>query len=54
MRSTRSRTKSAQESPLGRRGEPEDVARWIASLADPAAAWITGQVIGVDGGYGLV
>jgi NAD(P)-dependent dehydrogenase (short-subunit alcohol dehydrogenase family) len=40
--------------PLGRRGEPADVARWIASLADPAAAWITGQVIGVDGGYGLV
>jgi len=40
--------------PLGRRGEPEDVARWIAALADPAATWITGQVIGVDGGFGLV
>jgi NAD(P)-dependent dehydrogenase (short-subunit alcohol dehydrogenase family) len=40
--------------PLGRRGQPEDVARWIAALADPAATWITGQVIGVDGGFGLV
>jgi NAD(P)-dependent dehydrogenase (short-subunit alcohol dehydrogenase family) len=40
--------------PLGRRGEPEDVARWIVALADPAATWITGQVIGVDGGFGLV
>lgn len=40
--------------PLGRRGEPEDVARWITALADPAATWITGQVLGVDGGYGLI
>jgi NAD(P)-dependent dehydrogenase (short-subunit alcohol dehydrogenase family) len=39
--------------PLGRRGEPEEVAHWIVQLADPAMSWITGQVIGVDGGYGL-
>jgi NAD(P)-dependent dehydrogenase (short-subunit alcohol dehydrogenase family) len=39
--------------PLKRRGEPQDVARWILSLADPAAAWVTGQVIAVDGGLGL-
>lgn len=39
--------------PLGRRGVPEDVARWIISLADPAADWVTGQVITVDGGLGL-
>jgi NAD(P)-dependent dehydrogenase (short-subunit alcohol dehydrogenase family) len=43
-----------QAIPLGRRGEPDDVARWIAILADPAAGWMTGQVVGVDGGYGLV
>lgn len=36
--------------PLGRRGLPDDVASWIVSLASPAAAWITGQVITVDGG----
>jgi NAD(P)-dependent dehydrogenase (short-subunit alcohol dehydrogenase family) len=40
--------------PLKRRGEPLDVARWILSLADPAAAWVTGQVIAVDGGLGLI
>ncbi|SHK84244.1 NAD(P)-dependent dehydrogenase, short-chain alcohol dehydrogenase family [Pseudonocardia thermophila] len=39
--------------PLGRRGTPEDVARWVVAFADPAAGWITGQVLGVDGGFGL-
>jgi NAD(P)-dependent dehydrogenase (short-subunit alcohol dehydrogenase family) len=36
--------------PLGRLGEPEDVARAIVFLLDPAQGWITGQVLGVDGG----
>lgn len=40
--------------PLRRRGSPDDVARWIVSLADPASAWVTGQVIGIDGGLGVV
>jgi NAD(P)-dependent dehydrogenase (short-subunit alcohol dehydrogenase family) len=40
--------------PLGRRGVPEDVARWIVAFADPEAEWITGQVITVDGGLELV
>lgn len=35
---------------LGRAGEPEEVASAIAWLLDPAQAWVTGQVIGVDGG----
>lgn len=39
--------------PLGRRGRPEDVARWILHLADPASDWVTGQVIDVDGGLAL-
>ena len=39
--------------PLKRRGHPNDVARWIVSLADPASEWVTGQVIAVDGGLGL-
>jgi NAD(P)-dependent dehydrogenase (short-subunit alcohol dehydrogenase family) len=36
--------------PLGRLGTPDDVARAIAFLLDPAQDWITGQVLGVDGG----
>jgi NAD(P)-dependent dehydrogenase (short-subunit alcohol dehydrogenase family) len=39
--------------PLKRRGNPDDVARWIVHLADPASEWVTGQVIAVDGGLGL-
>jgi 3-oxoacyl-[acyl-carrier protein] reductase len=38
---------------LGRIGQPVDVARVVAFLASDAAGWITGQVIGVDGGLRL-
>ncbi len=40
----------AQQVPLGRIGRPEEVAWWIAALADPAAEWVTGAVVAVDGG----
>lgn len=40
--------------PLGRVGEPDDVAACIAWLLDPASTWVTGQVIGIDGGLGSV
>ena len=36
--------------PLGRIGTSEEVARWIVMLADPTVTWVTGQVIGIDGG----
>lgn len=39
---------------LGRLGDPADVARAIAFLLDPANSWITGQVLGVDGGLARV
>jgi meso-butanediol dehydrogenase/(S,S)-butanediol dehydrogenase/diacetyl reductase len=38
---------------LGRMGEPEELAWWIAQLVDPRAAWVTGAVIPVDGGQTL-
>lgn len=40
--------------PLGRLGEPEDVARAVAFLLSDEAAWITGQTMVLDGGATLV
>lgn len=41
------------EFPLGRTGEPEDVAGMVRFLVGPQAQWITGAVIPVDGGSTL-
>ncbi|MBE6989796.1 MAG: glucose 1-dehydrogenase [Ruminococcaceae bacterium] len=41
----------AQETPWGRLGTPEDVARAVAFLASEQADFITGQVLTVDGGF---
>jgi NAD(P)-dependent dehydrogenase (short-subunit alcohol dehydrogenase family) len=38
--------------PLGRIGTPDEVAATIEWLLSPDSSWITGQVIGVDGGLG--
>ena len=43
----------ASDYPMRRLGEPEDVAGAVAFLASDEAAWITGQVLVVDGGLTL-
>ena len=45
---------SAELHALGRLGEPEQVASLAAWLLDPRNDWITGQVIGLDGGLSRV
>lgn len=39
--------------PLGRCGEPEDIARLVDLLIDPRAYWLTGQILVADGGMSL-
>jgi NAD(P)-dependent dehydrogenase (short-subunit alcohol dehydrogenase family) len=41
---------AARMHPLGRVGEPEDVARMIVFLGSDASSWMTGAIIPVDGG----
>ena len=43
-----------RSAPLGRLGEPEDVANAVAFLASPAAAWITGHDLVIDGGVSVI
>lgn len=43
----------AAQVPLGRRGEPADIVPWILQLGHSSNAWMTGQVLTVDGGWSL-
>ncbi|MEI8264829.1 MAG: glucose 1-dehydrogenase [Betaproteobacteria bacterium] len=44
------RERLERSTPLGRLGQPEDVAAAALFLLSPASSWITGKVLGVDGG----
>lgn len=46
------REASAKRHPLGKIGEPEDISKLITFLLSTDSSWITGQIIGVDGGMG--
>jgi 3-oxoacyl-[acyl-carrier protein] reductase len=48
--STEWQERAKRESLLARWGEPEDVARAVRFLVSPAAAFINGQVIHINGG----
>ena len=43
----------SEQTPLGRLGEPSEVASLALFLASDAAAFITGQCIGIDGGFAI-
>lgn len=47
------RTELAQLAPIGRYGEPEEMAPAVAFLASAAAGYITGAVLPVDGGIAI-
>jgi len=40
------------QTPLGRIGQPQDIARAAVFFASPDSAWITGETLTVAGGYG--
>jgi NAD(P)-dependent dehydrogenase (short-subunit alcohol dehydrogenase family) len=44
------RGNNADMQPIGRAGEPEDIARMVLFLASDDSRWVTGQAMVVDGG----
>lgn len=54
LRTEAGRRAMAAQYPLGRYGTPADVASAMAWLLSDEAAWTTGQILGVDGGFTAV
>ena len=46
--------KIARSYPLGRIGEPADIANAVLFFASPLASWITGQTLSVSGGFTMI
>jgi NAD(P)-dependent dehydrogenase (short-subunit alcohol dehydrogenase family) len=47
-------TKLAKAYPLGRLGEPDDIANGVLFFASPLSDWVTGQILSVSGGFTMV
>jgi len=52
LNSTEKQDASAKRHPLGRYGQPGDSSGVIAFLLSDESSWMTGQIIGIDGGIG--
>ena len=50
MQDEQMRSDFLARTPMGRAGEPEDIARAALYLASPASSWVTGTILNVDGG----
>ena len=48
------RDRAMATNPAGRLTCPEDVAAFVSLLVEPGAAWVSGNVLGVDGGEDVV
>jgi NAD(P)-dependent dehydrogenase (short-subunit alcohol dehydrogenase family) len=46
--------KLARGYPMGRIGEPQDIANAVLFFASPLSSWITGQILSVSGGFTMV
>jgi 3-oxoacyl-[acyl-carrier protein] reductase len=49
--SAQERDELAAGSPLGRLGQPDDIAGVVSFLAGPAGRWVNGQVVYANGGF---
>lgn len=52
LSSPEKREASAKRHPLAKYGQPEDISKAIAFLLSGDSSWVTGQIIGIDGGLG--